>query len=351
MPSGNRQAPTQTQQTNSEPWSVAQPYLAQTLQRADEIYRDPAAGPSYFPFSTVANQSQQTLDSLSQIENMARQGSPLASAAQSNALGLFNSGGLSQGQQGALNNLNPLASGQQGITTAGLYQPMASGQYLENGNPYFRSRLEDESRRTADQVNAQFSMAGRYGSGAHTGVLADRIGQQRNNAMEADYNRERGYQMQAIQGLTGIENQNIANRMAATNAQLGTYANANQDVQRLMGLSPTLEQMRYQPAQMLAGVGAAQDARNTALLQDDINRYQANAMAPWERLGLAANLFNGAGGRGATSTATTTGATNTTSPFVTGIGGAVSGAAAGSIFGPIGAGIGAVGGGLAGLFR
>ena len=109
------------------------------------------------------------------------------------------------------------------------------------------------------------------------------------------------------------------------------------------------------PSQIMQQVGAQKDARNSAYLQDDMDRWQANSMQPWERLGLAANLFTGVGGKGASATQNTY-ARNTTSPFVSGLGGALSGASLGgmlggasmgSTFGPIGAGI----GGLLGFMR
>ena len=140
----------------------------------------------------------------------------------------------------------------------------ARGDYLAEGNPHFRQWLEREAERLGDQVSGQFSAAGRYGSGAHQGVLGDTVGDFTLQGLAEDFNRERGLQLQAAQtiedaqqgrlgqqlgavsGITGVQGQNLANRMAAA-GQL----NAN-DLARL-GL-----------AGQFASTGAGFEAQNIA---------------------------------------------------------------------------------------
>lgn len=116
-------------------------------------------------------------------------------------------GGLEQaGQQpgAAATYLNPVVSGMgQGFQT-GLDQMTrtASGANLE-GNPYLREMLDYANQNTANRVNQQFSGAGRYGSGAHTGSLAREIGAQTTQALMNNYNTERGYQNAAAGTLYG----------------------------------------------------------------------------------------------------------------------------------------------------
>lgn len=64
-----------------------------------------------------------------------------------------------------------------------------SGKY-RTGNPYLSELMSNTNRRIADDVNSQFSMAGRYGSGAHTGVLTDRMAEADNALMYGDYNNQ-----------------------------------------------------------------------------------------------------------------------------------------------------------------
>lgn len=65
-----------------------------------------------------------------------------------------------------------------------------SGKYLE-GNPYLQRMIDEMSRGVKSGVNSQFELAGRYGSGAHTGVLADRLAAAEGGLRFQDYNAER----------------------------------------------------------------------------------------------------------------------------------------------------------------
>lgn len=65
------------------------------------------------------------------------------------------------------------------------------------GNPYYRAALDDSLDRVEDRVNQQFSAAGRYGSGAYTRTLTDRLGEAEIAAMRDNYNFERGNQINA----------------------------------------------------------------------------------------------------------------------------------------------------------
>lgn len=348
---GGAQQPSQSTTQNSEPWKAAAPYLEGVMQEANGLYRDPSVGPSYFPFSTVANQSGQTTDSLNQIEGLARQGSPLPGQA-SNALGsMIGQGGLSTGQQQALSGLSGIAGGQQGLDADPVLAATARGEYL-NGNPYLDSMLSRGAGDIGNRANAAMSKAGRYGSGAHTDVLSRNLGDYYNQAYGQEWGRARGEQMNAINAQTQVQNQNLANRMAASGQQLSGYQQGQANLMTGISMAPGVNASRYDDSKMLAGVGAAKDAYGSAQLQDDIQRWQSNAMAPWERLGMAANLFNGAGGKGVSSTSTTQGALNSTSPFVTGLGGALGGASLGNMLMPgIGTGVGALAGGALGYFR
>lgn len=72
-----------------------------------------------------------------------------------------------------------------------------------NGNPYYLQALGNSLDRVEDRVNQGFSAAGRYGSGAHTGVLTDRLGEAEVAAMRDNYNFERGNQINAAnQGIS-----------------------------------------------------------------------------------------------------------------------------------------------------
>lgn len=345
MAGGSQQQPTQTQTQTSQPWAAAAPHLENVMNEASRLYQDPSAGPMYFPWSTVANQSTQTLDSLKYIEDAARRQSDLPYNSERALNTLLTSGGLSAGQQGALSGLQGIASGADGLTADPNLLAAARGDFL-SGNPHLQQQWDRNANKIGNNISARMAAAGRYGApGAHQGTMAREMGDYYNNAQATEWARARGEQMGAINSLTQLANQNLANRMAATGQQLGGYQQGQQNLMTGMGMAPGVNAARYDDARMLAGVGAAHDAHGAALLQDDIQRWQANTMDPWNRLQLAMGTITGAGSQGGQSTSTRTGALNSTSPFVSGLGGALGGASLGNMLFP---GVGAIPGALAG---
>jgi len=114
------------------------------------------------------------------------------------------------------------------------YGDTMDGKFLGEGNPYLEDTLSDINQSTADGVNSQFSGAGRYGSGMHAKVLADRIGQNENNLRFGNYATERGMQNDAalrqaalIQSTAGLP-MNLSGQYAdQINALLGRYGTSN----------------------------------------------------------------------------------------------------------------------------
>lgn len=97
---------------------------------------------------------------------------------------------------------NDQATGMQGVRRdAGRASQLANmgtsamqGMLSSGPNPYLGDLYNMGSRNIANDVNAQFSKAGRYGSGAQTDVLTSRLGdmwsQMAGNAYENDQNRK-----------------------------------------------------------------------------------------------------------------------------------------------------------------
>jgi hypothetical protein len=148
-----------TQTAKSEPWKEAQPYIKESMQGAQDLYRS-GQGFNPYPGSMVVPFSGQTMDALNGMEGIARAGNPNAVAAQ------------------------------------GWAGDIMSGKNLDNPNPYFQAGLDRQMGGLSDDVNRGFSMGGRYGSAAHTGALVDQIGGARNNALAQNWATERGLQTQ-----------------------------------------------------------------------------------------------------------------------------------------------------------
>ncbi|ATP12824.1 tail fiber domain-containing protein [Bartonella henselae] len=75
---------------------------------------------------------------------------------------------------------------------------MAKGDWIGN-NSKFNAALQSALSKTSDAINQSMAGAGRYGSGAHTGVLADELGALATNAAAQQYNQDIHNMMNANQ--------------------------------------------------------------------------------------------------------------------------------------------------------
>lgn len=174
----------QTQQTQSktDPWAPAQPYLQDILSKAGTYANNVGMFTPEF--------SQNTNQGLNNIAQWAQ--NPLQSLEAARPL-------INQSSNGAMD-------------AFGTLRDTAQGKFL-NANPYLDEWLKKAGNNTANTVNQQFSAAGRYGSGAHTGVLAQKIAEQENAARMQNYGQERGNQLNAANLLSslGFQGANLAN--------------------------------------------------------------------------------------------------------------------------------------------
>src|SRR3546814_19270577 len=91
----------------------------------------------------------------------------------------------------------------------------------------FRSAIQGVLDKTrgdvTNQVNSQFSLAGRYGSGAHTDVLGDSLADAENGILYDAYNKERAIQDNAATITTQMETQNLDQQLqAAGGGEIGS---------------------------------------------------------------------------------------------------------------------------------
>ena len=150
---------TQTSQSSTTPWGATTGALQNIVGQAEQIGGN--------------------------VQNFTPQ---YSSATMQGIQGLENAG---QQPGAAAQYLSPVVQGTgQGFQTGlGTLQNAAGGGNLQ-GNPYLTQMLDQSGMDTANRVNQQFSGAGRYGSGAHTGALTREIGNQRNAALMQNYNNE-----------------------------------------------------------------------------------------------------------------------------------------------------------------
>lgn len=154
----------------------------------------------------------------------------------------------------------------------GMLTDTINGKYLDPAqNPYLKSTYDQASNSVRGSVDSQFGAGGRYGGGLNQDVLGEKLGDLANNIYGANYQQERSRQLAA--------------------SALAPQA-ANQD---------------YTDLGALANVGAQKEGMTQNSINDQINRFNANAAAPGQNVQNYIGLLNGAGGQ--------YGATTQTSPY------------------------------------
>lgn len=188
--------------------------------------------------------------------------------------------------------------------------PIASGEYLKEGNPYYRDRLAREVTDATDLIKGQLSTQGRYGSDFGADVISENANNMFMQGLENDYNREAQRQMEAISGLGSI----YGNAASLYDQGINTAAG-------IQGMRAGLKDSDFQNALTGAksqlAAGSLIDDYRQRLLNDQINQFYALDNRNWNRLGMALNAAAGASGPYGTmtGTGTQTSSTNTSNPM------------------------------------
>lgn len=285
---------TQTSVQKSDPWSGQQPYLTDLFSGAQQQFNN---GAEYFPGSTVVPFSPDTLAGMDAIRANAS-GDAGAGDAQAlvkrimaggGATGTGGPGGnpvwqrisdfagrVGQAGQGALAAaaLGGMAVDPSGVAAAGgapnaymssiggagsattggigavrdasgreitagndVLQRIASGSEI-TGNPMLDATFNKAASQVRDNTNAAFSLAGRYGSGAHSKTMGDTLGNLATSIYGGAYENERGRQMQAVGELGNRQASDIATRLSGASTAAGLEQNdlgRNLSAQGLLG--------------------------------------------------------------------------------------------------------------------
>lgn len=308
-----------TQKTTTEPSAIAKPYLEQQYATINKAIKE--GKPSYYPGSTVIDQSDATKAAQASIINAATDGSPLignAHGAVSNVTtgAAFDATGantLTDGTSftnvatGNARSLSDILSGQSNPAAA-MMQGTANGDFL-NSNPHLDQMVKNANSSLVRQftseiapgIDSQFAKAGRSGSGAFASVrnnaestLADAMAKNAADIYGQNYATERGHMIDAQKSIGGLYDSNAQNAISAT-GMLGNLSQGQQDSRnnaasalmsgqqgqaglQLQGAGMAGEQrnLDYMDAEKLAGVGAQQDAYKDLQLQGDIDRWNYN---------------------------------------------------------------------------
>jgi len=244
----SKSAGTQTTQTITEPWQTQAPYLEKGFQRAEELFN--SSVPNYYPKDTYVPFANETETALQLAKARATQGNPLLNKSQTYA------------------------------------DNVMSGAFLNpSTNPYLNNLFNTMSDKVKAGVNSNVSQAGRYGSPAHTGMVADSLGNLANQVYADNYNRERA----------------VMDSMSMKAPQLG--------------------EMDYSDIAKLQTVGSAREELAERQLGDAMKRFEFEQRKPYEKL---REYQASVGGPFGTSSSTITPMTK--NPIMGLLGGASSGA-------------------------
>jgi len=215
-----------TATTTVAPWAPIQPYLQQGFQQAGNLLN--AGGPDYYPNSTVYGFGAGTMEGANQFQNIARQGTAVAGAAN-----------------------------QQVADTL-------SGDYL-NSNPYLDAMYNNAagavtrhySEAVAPSIAANFGLSGRTGS---------------NMAFANTMNQSQDTLSRNLGGM-------------AADIYGGAYENERNRQMQAASLAPETAKLNYFDASQMMNLGGMFDQMGQARLDDEVNRFNFNQNQPYDNLG------------------------------------------------------------------
>ena len=211
------------QTTSQQLDPTVRPFVEYGLQEAKQLYQTDT--PSYYPYQTYIDPSEQTQQALQAAQSRALAGSPLVPAAQQQQLATI---------QGQNLGLNPyFANALQGAAGVATTQ--------------FQDALKD--------IASQASTAGRYGSGA----MAD---------------------------LQSRASTNLAKELTSRAGELAyqNYAAQKAAQERAVERAPQMAQADYQDIQQLLNVGQTAEDYQRQALESDIARFEFEENKPYTKL-------------------------------------------------------------------
>lgn len=268
-----------TTTASSQPYKAAEPLLKQGMGDALSLYKSGNLAPVNTS-STVVPYAQQTLQGFNAIQQNANDA--MAPGGFTDQFkDIISQGGFNDPQMQALDQTRQLAT----------------GSYDMNANPGFQGVLDQVLQKSATGVNQNAAAMGRYGSGAHQGVMQQEQGNLAARMINDDYNRFLGRKDAATQALFGMGQTGMDN------------------------LNPAYASLSA-PAQDLINVGGAYEDLMGRQMNDQLRITDEKMNQPWNSIQRLLAAAAGAGSLGST-TQTSQGPSNTLSNMLgAGLGGA-----------------------------
>lgn len=332
----------------ADPWVGLQPALSSLYGNANNWASNGGPVPQLqqqAPFNGVQQQA------MAQGVQRAINGSPLEKQYQNIVANQANGTDVNSLMYQNIINNGGLAPGQ---PTSDYMSSVLQGGYL-GSNPFLDASMNAADSATTRNFNtavmpqlaSQFSLAGRYGSGAQsqgindaTNNLATQLSNTNAGIMNTNYQFERGNQ----QSVANTLNNNWQNAIA------GRVNNMNNGIGALTGAA----QIDWNNMSKLGAIGDVQQASTQQGLNNMTAYQTAQQQQPYQNLQWLSTILNG----GMSLNGSTSTQSGGSTPIQSGLGGALSGgmmggaiagASGGSITGPVGMGVGALAGGILGM--
>lgn len=116
------------------------------------------------------------------------------------------------------------SAGNTGAKGSSFYDTVLSGKYLDEGNPYLQKIIDSTNKGVINNTNSQFTLAGRYGSGAHTDILANALAESENQLRYGNYSDEMDRMMGAAEGSVAADAARAQAQQAAAQTLLAQQA-------------------------------------------------------------------------------------------------------------------------------
>lgn len=354
----------------ADPWSGLQPSLTNLYSSATDLSN--SGGPQVYQGSSVSPITGAQQTGMTSLENIGNGGYGNLNPAQLTALYstqqmadgsdpgnqlLWN---LANGGGDSATMLKNIMGGNTDATQA-LTSMLSSNYTNPNNNPGFQAAMDAANQNTTrnfqtavmPQLASQFSLAGRYGSGAQsqgisdaTNNLATQISGSNATMAQNAWSQLTNNQLSAA-GTLGSMQSSAAQQLGSQQLNAEQLLNSRQT--GALQMLPSMALQGTQNANAAIQSGNMQQTQNQAELSSAINLFNANQQQPYQNIQWLNSILNGGLSlSGSTSTQTGGGA----STLQSGLGGALSGAAVGNMIGGAGSSggmYGAIGGGILGM--
>lgn len=165
-----------------------------------------------------------------------------------------------------------------------------------NQNQYFDATVDRALDKVTDQVNSQFGLAGRTGSGAHQGVMTERLGDVANQMYSDNFGSNMDRYLQSLSSGANVYSDTAGRNLAATGMGIDAF---NTDQNRALNylktaanLSNTDLDRALQATGMGADVFSDDQSRNLQALTTAGNFSNQDVLNELQALSQGADVFN-----------------------------------------------------------